>query len=131
MKKAWIAAVSFVVPSPIRWSDLGAWDAVWKESDADDDGNVTRGPVSLFNSRNSFVLSEGTHVAVNGVEDAVVVCQALTTKLLLPGECEIVVCNAELKGGGNIFVDVDPEDIIADCHPGNNLGAGALGICPG
>jgi len=39
--------------------------------------------------------------------------------------------NAELKGGGNIFVDVDPEDKIADCHPGNNLGAGALGICPG
>jgi len=53
------------------------------------------------------------------------------TKLLLPGECEIVQCSAELKGGGNIFVNVDPEDKIADCHPGNNLGAGALGICPG
>ncbi len=65
------------------------------------------------------------------VEDAVVVCQAVTTKLLLPGECEIIQCSAELKGGGNIFVDVDPEDKIADCHPGNNLGAGALGICPG
>ena len=65
------------------------------------------------------------------VDDAVVVCQALTTKLLLPGECEIVMCNAMLMGGGNIFVDVDPEDKIADCHPGNNLGAGALGICPG
>jgi len=33
--------------------------------------------------------------------------------------------------GPNIFVDVDPDDLIADCHPGNNLGAGALGICPG
>lgn len=62
-----------VVPSPIGWSDLGAWDAVWKECETDADGNVTRGPVSLFNARNSFVLSEGTHVAVNGVEDAVVV----------------------------------------------------------
>lgn len=62
-----------VVPSPIKWSDLGAWDAVWKESPADADGNVTRGPVDLFNSRNSFVLSEGTHVAVNGVDDAVVI----------------------------------------------------------
>jgi hypothetical protein len=49
----------------------------------------------------------------------------------IPGECEIIQCSAELKGGGNIFVDVDPEDKIADYHPGNNLGAGALGICPG
>jgi mannose-1-phosphate guanylyltransferase/mannose-6-phosphate isomerase len=62
-----------VVPSPIQWSDLGAWDAVWKESDCDDAGNVVRGPVSLYNSKNSFVLSEGSHVAVNGVEDAVVI----------------------------------------------------------
>ena len=62
-----------VVPSPIQWSDLGAWDAVWKESAGDSDGNVTRGPVSLFNAKNSFVLSEGAHVAVNGVEDAVVI----------------------------------------------------------
>ncbi|MDB5522560.1 MAG: Mannose-6-phosphate isomerase, type II:Nucleotidyl transferase:Mannose-phosphate [Rhizobium sp.] len=62
-----------VVPSPIRWSDLGAWDAVWKESTADEAGNVTRGPVNLYNSKNSFVLSEGAHVAVNGLDDAVVI----------------------------------------------------------
>jgi mannose-1-phosphate guanylyltransferase/mannose-6-phosphate isomerase len=62
-----------VVPSPIEWSDLGAWDAVWKESAADEAGNVARGPVTLYNSRNSFVFSEGAHVAVNGVDDAVVV----------------------------------------------------------
>jgi len=66
-------ALASVVPSPIQWSDLGAWDAVWKESAGDSDGNVTRGPVSLFNAKNSFVLSEGAHVAVNGVEDAVVI----------------------------------------------------------
>jgi mannose-1-phosphate guanylyltransferase len=62
-----------VVPSPIQWSDLGAWDAVWKESPADAAGNVARGPVHLYNSKNSFVLSEGAHVAVNGLEDAVVI----------------------------------------------------------
>jgi hypothetical protein len=65
------------------------------------------------------------------VEDATIVCQAATTKLLLPGECEIVGCAGELKGGGNIYVDVDPEDKIADCHPGNNLGADAFELCPG
>ena len=65
------------------------------------------------------------------VEDAVVVCTAMTTKLLQPGECEVVKCDAVLGGKGNIYVDVDPDDKIADCHPGNNLGAGAFELCPG
>jgi len=65
------------------------------------------------------------------VEDALLVCKAVTTKLLLPGECEIISCSGDLKGGGNVYVDVDPEDQIADCHPGNNLGAGSFELCPG
>jgi len=65
------------------------------------------------------------------VEDAKVVCETMTTKLLLPGQCEIVGCTADLQGGGNVYVDVDPEDKIADCHPGNNFGADALDLCPG
>ncbi|MEZ4380389.1 MAG: VCBS repeat-containing protein [Nannocystaceae bacterium] len=66
-----------------------------------------------------------------GVDQAVVVCATQTTKLLKPDDCEVVSCTAELGGSGNIFVDVDPEDLIADCHPGNNLGADAFGLCPG
>ncbi|WP_343313843.1 mannose-1-phosphate guanylyltransferase/mannose-6-phosphate isomerase [Brucella sp. BE17] len=62
-----------VVPSPISWSDLGSWDAVWKESRQDEAGNVSRGPVSLHNTNNSLVLSEGVHVAVNGVDDLTVI----------------------------------------------------------
>ncbi|HEY8378367.1 MAG TPA: VCBS repeat-containing protein, partial [Nannocystis sp.] len=65
------------------------------------------------------------------VSEAMVVCEAQTTKLLHPGECEVVACTANLLGTGNVFVDVDPEDTIADCHPGNNLGADAFGLCPG
>lgn len=64
-------------------------------------------------------------------DQAVVVCSAKTTKLLQPGECEVVKCTAMLGGQGNIYVDVDPEDKIADCHPGNNLGADAFELCPG
>jgi hypothetical protein len=66
-----------------------------------------------------------------GPEEAVVVCKATTNKLLQPGECETVACNAELSGMGNVYVDVDPEDTIADCHPGNNLGADTFELCPG
>lgn len=65
------------------------------------------------------------------VSEAVIACTANTSKLLLPGECEVVGCTAMLLGTGNLFVDVDPEDTIADCHPGNNFGADAFGLCPG
>ena len=62
---------------------------------------------------------------------ATLACTAATTTQLDPGECEIVQCQTVLAGNGNVFVDVDPDDKIADCHPGNNLGADAFGLCPG
>lgn len=62
-----------VVPSPIRWSDLGAWDAVWKEIPADSHGNVSRGPTNLVNTGNSLVFSESMHVTVNGLDDVAVI----------------------------------------------------------
>lgn len=64
------------------------------------------------------------------IDEATVACSAMTTMLLEPGECEIVQCLTMLSGAGNVYVDVDPEDKIADCHPGNNLGADAVGLCP-
>ncbi len=62
-----------VVPSPIRWSDLGSWDAVWKVSVQDAAGNVQRGPSSLSDTTNSLVVSEKLHVAVNGLDDVAVI----------------------------------------------------------
>jgi hypothetical protein len=43
-----------------------------------------------------------------GVEEAVLICEAKTSKLLMPGDCEVVSAPPTLKGGGNIYVDVDP-----------------------
>jgi len=57
-------------------------------------------------------------------------CTAVTTKLLLPGECEDIECIGNLPGTGDVFVVVDPAGTIADCHPGNNEGAGILQLCP-
>lgn len=50
---------------------------------------------------------------------------------MLSGECEIVACVGQLNGEGNMYVEVNPEDKVADCHPGNNLGADAFEVCPG
>ncbi len=65
------------------------------------------------------------------VEEAVIVCSTETTKLLMPGECEVVSCTGEIGGQGSLYVEVDPDQEIADCHPGNNLGAGTFAVCPG
>lgn len=58
------------------------------------------------------------------------ICTAITTKLLLPGDCQEVACTGFVPGTDNIYVVVDPSGTIADCHPGNNEGAGTLDLCP-
>jgi mannose-1-phosphate guanylyltransferase len=66
-------ALASVVPAAIQWSDLGSWDAVFKASLKDAEGNVVRGPISLLETRNSIAYSENTHVVVAGMEGAVVI----------------------------------------------------------
>jgi mannose-1-phosphate guanylyltransferase len=62
-----------VVPSLFNWSDLGSWDAVWKNSDTDQGGNVATGKVTLLDTKNSLVVSRGPHIAVHGLDNMTVV----------------------------------------------------------
>jgi hypothetical protein len=57
-------------------------------------------------------------------------CQAVTDTLLDVGDCTTVTCKAELPPNVDVWVVVDPEGLIADCHENNNLGAGSLALCP-
>ncbi len=66
-------ALARVVPTPIRWSDLGSWDAVWEAGERDAAGNVARGPATLRNASNSLVISDGMHVALADLEDVAVI----------------------------------------------------------
>lgn len=62
-----------VVPADIGWSDLGAWSALWAESDKNECSNVLIGDVVSLNVNNSYLRSEGPLTAVVGVENIVVV----------------------------------------------------------
>lgn len=71
-----------VVPVQMQWSDIGAWDAVWKLGHKDEQGNVTHGDVVIIDSRNSLVRSDGRatiaaigleNIAVISVDDAILV----------------------------------------------------------
>ena len=65
--KAAVVAVDFA------WSDLGSWDALWKNAQHDGAGNLTQGPVTIDNVTNSLVISDHAHVVANGVQDIAVI----------------------------------------------------------
>ncbi len=62
-----------VIPLAAGWSDVGAWDSLWKVLPKDGEGNVSQGDVLLYDCRNTLVISENRLVACVGVEDVVVV----------------------------------------------------------
>ncbi|SHF44283.1 mannose-1-phosphate guanylyltransferase / mannose-6-phosphate isomerase [Ruegeria intermedia] len=64
-----------VVPYGGTWSDLGGWDAVWRESDSDADGVVTTGPTSAIDCKNSLLRAESEcqRLVAIGLEDVIAV----------------------------------------------------------
>jgi len=62
-----------VVPLDARWSDVGAWSALWEIGDKDAAGNVFKGDVLAVDTADSLVLTSGRLVATVGLRDVVVV----------------------------------------------------------
>ncbi len=62
-----------VVPVACGWSDVGSWHAVWELSAKDEQGNVAQGEAVFEGSRNCNVSTDKALVALEGVEDLVVV----------------------------------------------------------
>ncbi|WP_335645075.1 mannose-1-phosphate guanylyltransferase/mannose-6-phosphate isomerase [Microbulbifer agarilyticus] len=62
-----------VVPMDAQWSDVGCWASIWEISEKDDRGNVVRGDVIGWNSRNCYVDAGERLVATVGLENIVIV----------------------------------------------------------
>ena len=62
-----------VVPVEMGWSDIGSWESLWSVAKHDTNGNVVRGDVLEYDSRNCYLRSEGPLVAAVGVEGVVVI----------------------------------------------------------
>jgi mannose-1-phosphate guanylyltransferase/mannose-6-phosphate isomerase len=56
-----------VVPFDGGWSDLGGWDAVWREAGPDEDGVVTSGDATAIECTNSLLRSENENLEVVGI----------------------------------------------------------------
>jgi len=64
-----------VIPYDGRWSDLGGWDAVWRESEQDSRGVVLSGQATSIDCDNTLLRSEhdSQEVVGLGLQDTVVV----------------------------------------------------------
>ncbi|QPV61530.1 mannose-1-phosphate guanylyltransferase [Halosimplex litoreum] len=60
-----------LVPATFEWDDLGAWDAVSRVLDTDDDGNAVLGDALTVDAENTVVATDG-HASVVGVSDLIV-----------------------------------------------------------
>ncbi|THF63112.1 mannose-1-phosphate guanylyltransferase/mannose-6-phosphate isomerase [Pseudothauera nasutitermitis] len=62
-----------MVPLDSGWSDVGSWSALWRVSTKDAEGNVFRGNVLGYATRNTYVHADSSMVATVGIEDLVIV----------------------------------------------------------
>lgn len=62
-----------VIPVKCGWSDVGSWHAVWELSSKDERGNAAQGVAVFEDSRNCNVSTDRALVALEGVDDLVVV----------------------------------------------------------
>lgn len=64
-----------VVPYSGAWSDLGDWQAVWREGEADTKGTVTVGPATALDCRDTLLqaTSEAQQLVGIGLKDIIVV----------------------------------------------------------
>ena len=64
-----------VVPYGGTWSDLGDWQAIWREGEADEAGVVTSGPSTVLNCKNTLLqaTSEAQELIAMGLEDIIAV----------------------------------------------------------
>jgi len=62
-----------VIPLDAGWSDVGAWDALWRLGSRNADNNVLQGDVVTVGTRDTLAIAQSRLLALVGLEDAVVV----------------------------------------------------------
>lgn len=72
-----------VVPFAAGWSDLGGWDAVWRESAPDCDGVVTSGRVTAIDCHDTLLRSEDDNLELVGLGLDSVIAVAMPDAVLV------------------------------------------------
>ena len=62
-----------VLPCTIMWSDVGSWSALWQLGEKDEQGNVQNGPITLIDTQDCYIRSDGPTVAAVGIHDMAII----------------------------------------------------------
>jgi mannose-1-phosphate guanylyltransferase / mannose-6-phosphate isomerase len=65
--------IAVAVKLEAGWSDVGAWDALWKLGTKDGDGNVLHGDVCAVDTRQALLIARHRLLACVGLDDVVVI----------------------------------------------------------
>ena len=102
-----------VVPYGGTWSDLGDWQAIWREGDADETGVVTSGPSTALDCKNTLLqaTSETQELVAMGLQDIIAV--AMPDAVLVAHKDraqDVKIAVNKLKEKGSAQADTLPRD---------------------
>ena len=102
-----------VMPYGGAWSDLGDWQAIWREGEAEDSGVVKRGSTTAIDCKNTLLMApnESQELVAMGLEDIIAV--AMPDAVLVAHKDraqDVKVAVSELKSKGAAQAETLPRD---------------------
>lgn len=102
-----------VVPYGGAWSDLGGWDAVWRESGPDENGVVTSQGATALDCHNTLLRAEDENQQIVGIGLTDVIAVAMPDAVLVAHKDraqEVKQAVAALKASGAVQAETLPRD---------------------
>lgn len=102
-----------VVPYSGTWSDLGGWDAVWRENGPDATGVVTSGPATAIECTNSLLRAEDDRQVLMGIGLQDIIAVAMPDAVLVAHKDraqDVKQAVATLKKTGAVQAETLPRD---------------------
>ena len=102
-----------VVPYASAWSDLGGWDAVWRESARDERGVASAGNATASDCDNSLLRSENDEMALVGIGLDNIMAVAMNDAVLVADASrgqDVKLAVQSLKAQGALQAEQFPKD---------------------
>jgi mannose-1-phosphate guanylyltransferase/mannose-6-phosphate isomerase len=102
-----------VVPYGGRWSDLGGWDAVWREDAPDAQGMVTTGPARAIDCQNTLLRAESPDQQLVGIGLENIIAVAMPDAVLVAHKDraqDVKLAVQTLKAAGVAQAETLPRD---------------------
>ncbi|WP_250645496.1 mannose-1-phosphate guanylyltransferase/mannose-6-phosphate isomerase [Salidesulfovibrio onnuriiensis] len=98
-----------VVKAGFGWEDLGSWEAMYRLGAKDGDGNVIQGDVMALDCRNCLLVSQGSTLAVVGLQNMIMVqTRDATLTCPMPHVQRVREIVDRLKAQGSALVESHP-----------------------